>query len=77
MATKLVNTTKHPHSFRYLKDDKGNDLPEVRLGIPADAGITGQPQPEVEITAAQLAALKKRPVFQELESKNQIIVKAA
>lgn len=77
MATKLVNTTKHPHTFCYLKDDKGNDLPEVRLGIPADAGVVGQPQPELEITTAQLAALKKRPVFVELESKNKIIVKAA
>lgn len=77
MALKLINTTKHPHTFRYLKDDKDADLPEVRIGIQADAGIVGQPQPEVEITKEQLAALKKRPVFVELESTNKLIVKAA
>lgn len=77
MAIKIVNITKHPYTFRYLKDEKGSDLPEVRIGIQADEGIEGQPQPEVEITKEQLAALKKRPVFQELESQNKLIVKAA
>lgn len=77
MAIKIVNITKHPYTFRYLKDEKGADLPEVRIGIEADKGIVAQPQPEVEITKEQLAALKKRPVFQELESTNKLIVKAA